>query len=161
MGVRWKRPQDLGFALIFFALCTSAYAISFFLPIILRENMGYSRGESQYLSAPPYVLACAVMWGMAWVGDKYHIRGPLLLGNCLLGLIGCPLLGWASQPGVRYFGTFLMCASAQGGIPTCMVSNFPQPFWGASKKIDADKLDRPTRRPTFVDTGNEPSAQQP
>ena len=130
-------------------LTTSAYAISFFLPIILRENMGFNISEAQYLSAPPYGLACIVMFTMAWVGDRYRIRGPLLFVNCLFGLIGAPLLvsfqsliapstlkidpealissssfcfiqGWATQPGVRYFGTFLICASAQGGIPTCM-----------------------------------------
>lgn len=82
--------------------------------------MGFNRGEAQYLSAPPYGLACIVMWAMAWVGDRYRIRGPLLLVNCCLGLIGAPLLGWAQQPGVRYFGTFLICAAAQGGIPSCM-----------------------------------------
>ncbi|GAB7364521.1 hypothetical protein MBLNU230_g5329t1 [Neophaeotheca triangularis] len=113
-------PKIWGFALIFFALCTSAYAISFFLPIILQENMGFSVGEAQYLSAPPYGLACIVMWSMAWIGDRYRIRGPLLLVNCAMGFIGAPLLGWAEQPGVRYFGTFLICAAAQGGIPTCM-----------------------------------------
>lgn len=74
------------------ALATSAYAISFFLPIILRENMDFSIGEAQYLSAPPYVLACIVMWVLAWVGDKYRVRGPLLFVNCLLGIIGGPLL---------------------------------------------------------------------
>lgn len=82
--------------------------------------MGYSTGEAQYLSAPPYGLACIAMWAMAWVGDRYHIRGPLLLVNCTLGFIGAPLLGWAEQAGVRYFGTFLICAGAQGGIPTCL-----------------------------------------
>lgn len=99
------------------ALCTSAYAMSFFLPIILKENMGFSVGEAQYLSAPPYALAAGVMMGMAWIGDKYHIRGPLLLGNCLLGIIGLPLLvsnffrcpameflANHYQPGLRGFG---------------------------------------------------------
>lgn len=89
-------------------LTTSAYAISFFLPIILQENMGFTVGEAQYLSAPPYGLACVVMWAMAWVGDRYRIRGPLLLVNAAMGFVGAPLLGWAEQPGVRYFGTFLM-----------------------------------------------------
>lgn len=97
-----------------------AYAISFFLPIILRENMGMTVGEAQMLSAPPYVFAALVMLACAWLGDKYHIRGPLLLINCTLGIIGLPLLGWASQPSVRFFGTFLICASANGGIPTVM-----------------------------------------
>ena len=78
-------------------LTTSAYALGFFLPIILRENMGFTIGEAQYLSAPPYGLACIVMWSMAWVGDKYRIRGPLLFVNCLLGIIGGPLLVSVSQ----------------------------------------------------------------
>jgi MFS family permease len=88
--------------------------------------MGFSIGEAQYLSAPPYVLACIVMFGLAWIGDRYHIRGPLLLVNCALGLIGAPLLGWADNVGARYFGTFLICASAQGGIPTCSKLQFHQ-----------------------------------
>jgi hypothetical protein len=78
--------------------------------------MGFSIGEAQYLSAPPYVLACISMWTLAWIGDRYRIRGPLLLVNCTLGFIGAPLLGWGPSAGVRYFGTFLICASAQGGI---------------------------------------------
>lgn len=97
-----------------------AYAISFFLPIILRENMGMTVGEAQMLSAPPYVFAALVMLCCAWAGDRYQVSGLLLLINCTLGIIGLPLLGWAPQAGVRYFDTFLICASANGGIPTVM-----------------------------------------
>jgi MFS-type transporter involved in bile tolerance (Atg22 family) len=74
-----------------------AYAMGFFLPIILRENMEYSVGMSQVLSAFPSWLGCVVMLILAWVGDKYHIRGPLLLINCAFGIAGACLLVSASE----------------------------------------------------------------
>lgn len=73
-------------------LTTMAYALSFFLPIILRENMGFSIAEAQCLSAPQYVAAAIVMWCAAWVGDRYHVRGPVILFSCTLTFIGLPLM---------------------------------------------------------------------
>lgn len=80
------------FALQFCCLTTQAYSLAYFLPIILRANMGFSVGESQMLTAPPYAGAAIVMFICAWFGDKYHVRGPLLLFNAALGLTGVPLL---------------------------------------------------------------------
>lgn len=54
--------------------------------------MNFNIALSQILSAPQYVFAAMVIIGMAWVGDKYRIRGPLLLVNCAFGSIGLPLL---------------------------------------------------------------------
>ncbi|KAJ9604234.1 hypothetical protein H2200_011068 [Cladophialophora chaetospira] len=116
-GADWKIWM---FALQFFSLTTQAYALAYFLPIILRDNMGFSIGESQMLTAPPYAGAAIVMFICAWVGDKYRIRGPLLFFSATLGLIGLPLLGWAGSPAARYIGCFLTCACANGGIPTVM-----------------------------------------
>jgi len=39
---------------------------------------------------------------VAWIGDRYHIRGPLLVVNATLGLIGLPILvsyGVSPHPG--------------------------------------------------------------
>ena len=54
--------------------------------------MEFSIGESQMLTAPPYAGAAIVMFICAWIGDKYHVRGPLLLFTAALGLTGLPLL---------------------------------------------------------------------
>merc|ERR1712098_565258 len=105
----------------FAALCglttTITYAIAFFLPIILRDGMGFSVAAAQCLVAPPYVLAAIVMFGMAWFGDKWHIRSPFILANGILALIGLPLLGFASNVGVRYFGVFLATTAANANVP--------------------------------------------
>lgn len=80
------------FAALFGLTCTIAYAIAFFLPIILRDGMGFSTAEAQCLVAPPYVAAAIVMYAMAWAGDKYHIRSPFILINGVLALVGTWLL---------------------------------------------------------------------
>lgn len=54
--------------------------------------MGFSVGESQMLTAPPYAGAAIIMFICAWIGDKYHIRGPLLLANAAIGIVGLALL---------------------------------------------------------------------
>ena len=82
--------------------------------------MGFSVGAAQCLTAAPYAVAGTAMLVLAWAGDKYHIRGPLLAANSVFGLIGMPLLGFAQQSGVRFFGIFLICISIHGSIPCCM-----------------------------------------
>ncbi|KAJ5691943.1 hypothetical protein N7462_001366 [Penicillium macrosclerotiorum] len=101
-------------------LTTVTYAIAYFLPVILREGMGFGVGESQCLVAPPYVLAGIVMYGTAWVGDKYHIRGLILIFNCLLCIIGLPMMGFAKGNATRYAGVFFTVAGANANIPACM-----------------------------------------
>ncbi|KAL5337395.1 major facilitator superfamily domain-containing protein [Aspergillus crustosus] len=122
--VKFLRPAlDLkiwGFAFIFFSLTTVSYAIAYFLPIILRENMGFSIAASQCLVAPPYVLAGILMVSTAWVGDKYRIRAPVLIFNSLITLIGLPIMGFAPTPGARFFGVFLTTAGANANIPASM-----------------------------------------
>lgn len=107
------------------------YSIAFFLPIILRNGMGFSVSMAQCLVAPPYVAAAIVMYGMAWAGDKYHVRSPFILFNGVMALIGekvlsyldfadnsgLPLLGFAHNVGVRYFGVFLVTIAANATVP--------------------------------------------
>ncbi|XMA13793.1 hypothetical protein WAI453_006584 [Rhynchosporium graminicola] len=109
-----------GFACLFGLTTTNTYAIAYFLPVILRLGMGFDIAKAQCLVAPPYVAAAIVMYGCAWLGDKYHIRAPIIIGNALLGLIGLPLLGYAKHNGVRYFGVFLATIACNANIPAVL-----------------------------------------
>jgi len=109
-----------GFALIFFNTTTVTYALAYFLPIILTLNMGFSTGAAQCLVAPPYAFAAIVMYTTGWLGDKYHLRGPIILVNMVLCLVGLPIMGFHSNPNVRYFGVFLTTAGANSNIPATM-----------------------------------------
>ncbi|KAJ5774691.1 hypothetical protein N7457_009587 [Penicillium paradoxum] len=112
--------KNWGFAMIFLCLTAVAIAIGYFLPIILSLGMGFGVGESQCLAAPPYAFAGIIMYGTAWVGDKYHTRAPILIFNALLTIIGLPMMGFAKSPAVRYVGVFFTVAGANANIPTCM-----------------------------------------
>lgn len=66
------------------------------------------------------VFAAIWMYGCAYFGDKYHVRGPFIILNAVLGLIGLPLLGFATSPAVRYFGVFLATTSCNANVPTIL-----------------------------------------
>lgn len=115
-----KNGLDLkvwAFAALFGLTTTMTYAIAYFLPIILKNGMGFSTAEAQCLIAPPYVAAAIVMYAFAWAGDKYHIRSPFIIVNGCVGLLGLALLGFVKNVGVRYFGVFLATSAANANVP--------------------------------------------
>lgn len=113
-------PKVWGFALIFLCTTTMAYAIAYFLPIILRLGMGFSIAASQCLVAPPYAMAAVVMYVESWIGDRYHFRGPQIIFNAVAAIIGLALMGWTEQVGVRYFGVFILNCGVQSNIVMAM-----------------------------------------
>ncbi|KIV86445.1 hypothetical protein PV11_02057 [Exophiala sideris] len=120
LGNYLKNALDMkvwGFAALFGLTTTNTYAIAYFLPIILNDGMGFNIAASECLIAPPYVLAAIVMFTFAVLGDKYHLRSPFILFNGCLCLIGLPLLGFASNVGVRYFGVFLATTACNANVP--------------------------------------------
>ncbi|RAK96985.1 putative phthalate transporter [Aspergillus ibericus CBS 121593] len=108
------------YALICLCTTTIAYAIAYFLPIILQDGMGFSTGAAQCLVAPPYGFAGILMYATAWVSDRYRIRGPIVAFNSLVCIAGLPLMGFAKGNAARYVGVFLVVAGANGNIPAVM-----------------------------------------
>ncbi|OCL01879.1 MFS general substrate transporter [Glonium stellatum] len=93
------------------------YAYSYFLPVILKRGMGFSTTHSQLLSAPPYVLAAAITYTSGWLGDRYHVRGPLIAFHQLVTAVGMLITAFAKGNAVRYFGAFLGIGFLQYCIP--------------------------------------------
>ncbi|KAK1142413.1 hypothetical protein N8T08_007965 [Aspergillus melleus] len=106
-----------GFGLIYFSTTTTAYAITFFLPLIYREGMGFSQGASLCLFAPPYAAAGILMYATSWIGDKYRIRGPIIIFNGLLTLTGLPLMGFAKSNAARLLQWHIRGEFVIGGLP--------------------------------------------
>ncbi|KAL1612830.1 hypothetical protein SLS60_001060 [Paraconiothyrium brasiliense] len=109
-----------GYAMIFLNTTTVTYALAYFLPIILNEKMKFSVGASQCLVAPPYALAAIVMYATGWAGDRYRMRGSIIIFNMVLCLIGLPIMGFHKKASVQYFGVFLTTAGANSNIPAAM-----------------------------------------
>ena len=93
------------------------YAYSYFLPIILKDGMGFSTTKSQLLSAPPYILAAIMTYISGWLTDKYHVRGPVLAVHQLLTAVGMLITTYGKANGARYFGAFLGIGFLQFCIP--------------------------------------------
>jgi len=115
-----KDPKIWLFAMLFFNTTTISYALAYFMPAILKTGLHFSTMESQGLIAPPYVFAGFVMWLTGYIGDKHHIRGPIIIFNMLLCIIGLPIVGWTHNNNFRYFGIFLVTAGANANVPTVM-----------------------------------------
>ncbi|KAI8161475.1 putative transporter [Colletotrichum sp. SAR 10_70] len=95
-------------------------ALSFFLPIILKENMGFSTGKAQIMIAPPYVLGAILMWISGWLGDHLMVRGPIIIGDMVVAIVGTALVGFHNNVAVRYTGVFLLTAGSFSSIPVVM-----------------------------------------
>jgi len=123
VGKYLRNALDLkvwGFAALFGLTTTNTYAIAYFLPIILNDGMGFNVAASQCLIAPPYVLAAILMYGVAILGDRWHLRSPFILLNGCLLLIGLPLMGYMHNVGVRYFGVFIAVAACNANVPAVL-----------------------------------------
>ncbi|KAI2464711.1 major facilitator superfamily MFS-1 [Annulohypoxylon bovei var. microspora] len=109
-----------GYGLIAFCTNTVTYSLAYFLSLILHTNLGFSISASQCLVAPPYAFAGIWMYTMGWVGDRYRIRGPIVIVNMVVALIGLPILGWHHDNAVRYFGAFFVTAGVNANIPASL-----------------------------------------
>lgn len=116
-GADWKIWV---YAMIFCNSTTISYALAYSLPLILVNSLKFEPFTAQCLVAPPYVLAGLFMFLGGYLGDKYRIRGPIIIANMTLCLIGLPIMGWHPNPAVRYFGVFFVTAGANANIPGVM-----------------------------------------
>ena len=80
--------------------------------------MGYSIGMVFLLSAPPAVAAVPWIMLCSWAADKYRLRAPFVILQCLLGIVGLMIVAYAQNNGARYFGIFMGLAGANANIPT-------------------------------------------
>lgn len=82
--------------------------------------MGYTAGVANLLSAPPVCSAVISALSFAWLGDKYHVRAPIIAAQSTIVIIGLMITAYHSSNGVRYFGIFLGIAGCQGNVPAIL-----------------------------------------
>ncbi|KXL47180.1 hypothetical protein M433DRAFT_62537 [Acidomyces richmondensis BFW] len=102
-----KDVKVYGFACMFFLLNLVSTSLSYFLPIILQNGMGFSENAAIVLSAPPYYYSVLPVLASSVVGDRYCLRGPVISFNCVCLIAGFCMLGFLNQVTVRYIGAFL------------------------------------------------------
>ena len=84
--------------------------------------MGFSKINSQGLTAPPFFMSFLVTIFSTWVADKTQQRGYTIMVLTTVGGIGYILLASVESVGVRYFGVFL---AASGIFPSGQLIQLP------------------------------------
>lgn len=124
--VHARDPKVYGFCVLYFLQNLVSTSLSYFLPIILQGGMGFSTNKAILLSAPPYYYAVIPAILSSLVGDRFQLRGPVIVFNCITLIIGFCMLGFTDQVTVRYIGTYLATGayiSNWAGLATYQANN--------------------------------------
>lgn len=108
--IEFRDPKLYISGLIQFCQDILLYGFSTFLPSILKA-MKYDTLQSNYLTIPVYLWGALIFLCMAWVSDRFSIRGPIVIFANIFGIVGYIILLTVKTNGVKYFATFL-CAIA-------------------------------------------------
>lgn len=94
-------------------------SFSLFLPTIIKA-LGYTSTVAQLFTVPPNMCAFFVVLITAGFSDRFKMRGPFMIGGCLVAIAGYAMLLGSERSGVRYGGTFLVaCGVFQGSPMVC------------------------------------------
>ncbi|KAH7106432.1 MFS general substrate transporter [Auriculariales sp. MPI-PUGE-AT-0066] len=107
------------FAMMFLCSTLPSYAYSLFLPIIMA-GMGFSLRDSQLLIAPPYVFAVLCGLTVAVIADKVGKRGPFIIFQALMTIVGMCMTAYLKNTWARYAGAFLGLFGCQANIPAVL-----------------------------------------
>ncbi|KIW07647.1 uncharacterized protein PV09_01589 [Verruconis gallopava] len=99
------------FCCMFFLLNIVSTSMSYFLPTILHDGLGYSSSKSILLNAPVYYYAALPALISSYLGDKLSLRGPIISFNSVVLIAGYSMLGFINDARIRYAGTFLVTGS--------------------------------------------------
>jgi hypothetical protein len=77
--------------------------------------MGYSTLQFQYLTVPVYIIGGLCFLALAFVSDRFSIRGPFVAFANIFGIIGYILILCNTSYAAKYFGTFLCAIAVYNG----------------------------------------------
>ncbi|BFZ53430.1 hypothetical protein PYCC9005_000453 [Savitreella phatthalungensis] len=113
--LEWK---NYVFALMFMCCTVTSYALSYFLPTLLRSKLKFSLVQAQCLVTPPYIFALILAIVTGHLSDKVKSRMLFICINSSLALIGLGLIYPVHiKPAVSYFGVFLLAGATNASIP--------------------------------------------
>lgn len=152
------------FGLIYMLCVATTYGLAYFVPLILKDRMGYSGAISQLLTTPPYFFGFILAVTVSTVSDKIKMRSPFVIFLQLNIVLGIALTRWGPNNGSQYLGLFFcLCASivnspmivvyAQNNAPTRVkrsISTAVQLSMGAIGGIIGSTVFRSQDAPTYT-----------
>ncbi|KAK0435180.1 major facilitator superfamily domain-containing protein [Armillaria borealis] len=107
------------------------YAISTFMPVLISD-MGYSSYKAQLLTIPVYAVGALSFIIQAKLSDRTLLRGPFIMANFLVQIIGYIILTSTKSIGARYFGVFVVALGLY--VPTALNVGWTQNNYGPHYK---------------------------
>lgn len=107
------------------------YAISTFMPVLIN-GIGYSSYHAQLLTVPVYVVAALSFMIQAQFSDRLFLRGPFIIGNFFIQIVGYIILATAKPVGARYFGVYVVALGLY--TPTALNVGWTQNNFGPHYK---------------------------
>ncbi|KZT72470.1 MFS general substrate transporter [Daedalea quercina L-15889] len=127
-----RDPQVWMTSLSYLGIIVSLYSFSLFLPTIV-EGLGYSGGQAQLHTVPPYVPAVVLTVVVAVASDRLRMRGPFILLFLPIAIAGYILAIVAKNDTQRYAAVFLIASGIYPCGP-CILSILPNNTAGHYKK---------------------------
>ncbi|EPT03670.1 hypothetical protein FOMPIDRAFT_1115826 [Fomitopsis schrenkii] len=134
----FKDPQVWMTSLTYLGIIVSLYSFSLFLPTIVA-GLGYSGGQAQLHTVPPYVPAVVLTVVVALASDRFRVRGPFILLCLPVAIAGYVIAIVAKNDTQRYAAVFLIAAGVYPCGP-CILSILPNNTAGHYKKSTAIAL---------------------
>ncbi|EGG04492.1 uncharacterized protein MELLADRAFT_88829 [Melampsora larici-populina 98AG31] len=111
-------------------------SLGFYLPSLIA-TLGHTGAHAQLYSAYPYMSGCILVIVSAFLADKWHLRGPIVLAVTPLSIAGFyvpdVMLILAKNPHTLYAAFFLVLAGAFPAVP-CLLSIVPNNTSGITKR---------------------------
>ncbi|KAJ7071997.1 major facilitator superfamily domain-containing protein [Mycena amicta] len=104
--------------IIYMGVLIPVYAIALFTPTIVQQ-LGFTAAQAQLLTVPPFICGCVATIAIGFLSDRYHLRGPFIIGPAFVALVGYIVLYTQTKPGAAYVGAIL---AAVGVYPTIAVN---------------------------------------
>ncbi|KAJ5652560.1 hypothetical protein N7507_009986 [Penicillium longicatenatum] len=106
----------------YFSILSGLYSFGLFLPTIIK-NLGFAKdaNEVQLWSVIPYAVAAVVTVIVAFISDRLHLRGVVMLFTLPIAIIGYAVIANVDSPHVQYGMTFLMATGQYASVPCILV----------------------------------------
>jgi len=105
---------------MYMAGAIGVYAFLYFLPLILKNGLGYDTELAFILSAPPALFSVIMAFYLSWYSDKVQMRGGFVIFEGIIAIIGLAMTGFLKNPVPRYVGTFLGIGGVNSLVIACL-----------------------------------------
>ncbi|KAF8604714.1 MFS general substrate transporter [Ceratobasidium sp. AG-I] len=132
----FKAPQVMLLCIPLFFSGVTLFGLAFFVPSIVNA-MGYSPVRTQLMTVPPYAVSFVVSLCLAYVSDRYRIRGPILFVTGIIATAGYAVYLTNTNVDVLYGSLFLQIVGVYASAPTlsAWMANNAQPYYRRATAI--------------------------